>query len=126
MSLCAHVKGFLDNSRDASVEGIKRRLAEGLDGRRITWLAERLGENYKNLQRWITGDVAPPLDFIPRYCEATGVSIEWVMTGNGPRTQLPPGEAEVRLGQIEQILKMPRDAFRPMSRIEGDADANEG
>jgi hypothetical protein len=114
----AQVKGFVDRNWDSSVGAIKTRLFEGLDGRPMSWLADKTGDNPKNVQRWIKGEVDPPVDFVPRYCEATDLSIHWVMTGEGPRRSVPLTDVERWIGQ------MPPDLFRALPRPDGDDETS--
>jgi hypothetical protein len=114
MRLSAQVKGEVDSQSDLSVSGIKRRLLEGLDGRSLTWLAEKTGDPYKNVQRWVTGKIDPPVDFVARYCKVTDNSADWVMLDYGPRKAFPPGEAQETLAKI--LGQIPRHLLTYMAR----------
>ena len=58
-------------------------MVEALDGRPLTWLSEELGETYKNVQRWVSGDTAPPVEFVGRFAAGTGTDGHWLLTGDG-------------------------------------------
>ena len=83
---------------------LKDRLKDGLDGRPLTWLADKTGDSYKNVQRWVSGDTTPPPDFLVRYLEATGWSADWLMLGDGPRRKRKAPDAEARIEHALRVL----------------------
>lgn len=107
---CTNIKGIVEDIAGIEVEAIKARMKQGLDGRMLTWLAERTGDDYKNLQRWITGPSAPPIDFAARYAAATGVSLDWLLTGTGAMWKIEMTIAEAALQQMFAIADRAREA----------------
>lgn len=103
---------------DLSKEGVKARMKEALEGRELAWLADELPEAYKNVQRWVTGPTAPPYDFIPRFCNATGVSVEWLLTGTGMKHPPDPDEAQRAVQEIGSIIDRIRDQREASRRFE--------
>lgn len=110
MRLITHVKGFVEQVRDTTVEGIKKRLSDGLDGRPLTWLAERMDDDYKNLQRWVNGTVMPPVDFLVRYCLTMGYSADWLLLGKEPRIPVPVTDIQKAMDRI--VAAIPPELIR--------------
>lgn len=102
---CTEVKVFLEQFGEKSVAAIKERLRIGLEGRRLTWLAEATGDDYKNVHRWVSGPTEPPPDFIARYCAAVGVSADWVLLERGTMRAVDPLIAVSVLLQIQDLLE---------------------
>jgi hypothetical protein len=137
---CAQqIKGFVErfsskedspaDSTETPVRAIKRRMREALDGRPYTWLLEQPamrvlmegvaeGSFYENVLRYLkdSDTNAPPAQFIPPFCEATGYSVEWIMTEKGTRKPTPVDEAVRKLELIRDIL----DAHVPKPGTEAD------
>ncbi len=68
-----------------SDEALKRRLREGLEilGISMAAIARRTGVDYKNVQRWITGDTTIPAAFLASFAAAVPVDPRWLLTGEG-------------------------------------------
>lgn len=114
---CTRVKGFVEQIRGlVTKEAVKARMQRALDGRQLTWLAERVAEYYPNLtsesiyktvQRYVTGNVEPPIDFVAYFCEVLGVNEAWVLAGKGSMLATAEHEAEARLRIVQQALQRP-------------------
>lgn len=80
---------------------IKERMLDRL--RQIGWsqkkLADETGEPYRNVNRWLGGDVSMPAGFVGLYAKAVPVDARWLTTGEG---EAEPGT--------------PKDAKRSMNR----------
>jgi hypothetical protein len=65
-------------------EDIKRRMRDFLRGdpewtlRRV---ADESGEDYKSVQRWVTGGTTVPAHFLAAFSVVTGASERWLLTG---------------------------------------------
>lgn len=96
---------------DTSQAALKRRMNERLEQLRWTLaeLAQKTGENYRNVHRWLREEVKVPADFVSRFVEVVPVSAEWLLTGEGTLEPIPPSTAEMALEQIAQIV----DRLRP-------------
>lgn len=96
---------------DTSQAALKRRMNERLEQLRWTLvdLAEKTGENYRNVHRWLREDVKIPADFVSRFVEVVPVNAEWLLTGEGMLEPIPPSTAEMALEQIAQVV----DRLRP-------------
>lgn len=44
-------------------------------------------------------------DIMPRYCEVCGVSLNWVLTGEGSMLQPPQDDEALSFGQLRSIVK---------------------
>lgn len=82
------------------------RMREALDKRPATWLAEKTGDDADDVRRWLRGDNKPPVDFVARYCEATGVSGTWLLTEKGAMYAARPGENERLVQQMRELLEI--------------------
>jgi hypothetical protein len=137
MSSLLELNGDVTMGDDASVEGIKRRMREELVRAvpadriddRLKWLHEATQEPYKNVQRYLNGPNAPPLDFVVKYCDATGRTLDYIMAGRGPTIPTPPTDAErfaARVRElVEEIRPMPKEAFRAVPRPVDDNDVSD-
>lgn len=96
---------------DTSPAALKRRMNERLEQLRwtLTELAEKTGENYRNVHRWLREDVKVPADFVARFVEVVPVKADWLLTGEGTLEPIPPTNAEMALEQIAAVV----DRLRP-------------
>jgi transcriptional regulator with XRE-family HTH domain len=62
-------------------ERLFARLAEIVDGQKR--LAEALGISPKTISAWKTRATSPPSKYIPQIAEFIGVSVDWLVTGEG-------------------------------------------
>jgi hypothetical protein len=85
-------------------EGLTARLRQGLDGREIKWLAERVPWHYNQVQGWISGKVKPPAEFLAAYVRETGVSARWLLTGEGEMKRIDPSTLERKWAELRRIM----------------------
>ena len=76
--------------------------------------AERLGVAENSLSYYLTGQRRPPLEFFCTLSDQAGVSINWLLTGEGPRVLPAPGAflEESRLALEEEIAKQDNQSAR--------------
>jgi transcriptional regulator with XRE-family HTH domain len=70
-------------------------------------LAEKIGSTHSTLSLWQTGKTNienAKVGLLVKFCEATGVSLRWILTGEGPRTDTERGSS-TRLDEIATKLK---------------------
>lgn len=127
----AQVKGFMELSGDTTVGRIKRRMQEELVSaapvdqvdKRLTWLAEQTGDNYKNVQRWVNGNVEPPVDFVVRFCDVTNRRLDYILAGRLPKAIIPPSESERIVQRIYEAMQVPTELYKPLPRpVNGDKE----
>lgn len=64
--------------------GMRIAKAVALSGKNQAGFALVLEVHPSNLNRWISGEVAPSYDYLSRIGDISGVSLDWLLTGNGP------------------------------------------
>lgn len=76
--------------------------------RQLGWtvaeLSEATGHGYRNVCRWLRGDVRMPADFLTCFIDHVPVSADWLFTGDGPPDPVAPQDAERALNRIAHIL----------------------
>lgn len=105
----------MEQDREYGEAELKARLNDRLViyGLTLVWLAEKTGDPYKNVQRWIRGKEAVPGDFLGRYVKAVPVNPLWLLTGEGSPDPTTEDEAKVKLEVIRRVLALPTPAKEP-------------
>jgi transcriptional regulator with XRE-family HTH domain len=93
--------------------GMRIAKSVGLSGKNQASFAMLLGVHPSNLNRWISGEVAPSYEYISKIGFYSGVSLDWLMTGEEPmvKTKCPEKkmtqeeEGDEELKEIINILK---------------------
>ena len=92
--------------------------------RQLGWtvaeLSEATGHGYRNVCRWLRGDVRMPADFLTCFVGHVPVSVDWLVTGEGLPDPVAPLDAERALKQIADIIGsqwMPRSETVPVEWI---------
>jgi PAS domain S-box-containing protein len=67
-------------------------------------LAERTGESYRNVHRWMREDVKVPAHFLARFVEVVPVNATWLLSGSGSPHPVEQSAAESALERIAAIL----------------------
>lgn len=67
-------------------------------------LAERTGESYRNVHRWMREDVKVPAHFLARFVEVVPVNATWLLSGSGSPHPVEQSAAETALERIAAIL----------------------
>lgn len=77
--------------------------------RELDWtlveLSEVTGHSYRNVCRWLHGDVRIPADFLLCYAKHVPVNASWLLTGEGFPEAVVPDDAERVLDQIAHVLE---------------------
>lgn len=68
-------------------------------------VAEKTGDSYQRVQRWLGSDVKIPADFLARLVVAVPISSRWMLTGEGEPNRLEPGEAERFRSAVRNLLE---------------------
>ena len=107
--------------RPYSQDAVRARMIEALG--ELGWdrqeLAARMGENYKTLQRRLSGSSQSiPVDFVGRFCEVTGYRVAWVVTGEEPRREVGSSVASLAWRLHERIIDLSRDPSVPAQQME--------
>ena len=71
-----------------AVEGIHSRIAGLVAGMTFAELGALTECNAETARRYVNGRSVPSVDFVARLAEASGVSVSWLITGNGPRDEV--------------------------------------
>jgi len=50
-------------------------------------MAERLGVNHSNVSQWESDKHTPQFSAVVKFCEETGVSLDWLVLGRAPNNQ---------------------------------------
>ncbi len=66
-------------------------------------LSDRLGVSQSTVSGYLNGDTKVPVALVVEVAEITGVSIDWLLTGNGPG----PAIDRTKLSPTEQVLIKP-------------------
>lgn len=77
------------------------------DGTVLEILAEQIGTSHSTLSQWQTGKTNienAKAGLLARFCEATGVSLRWILTGQGARVDRERSSSE-RLDHIATKLR---------------------
>lgn len=94
--------------------GMRIAKAVGISKKNQAGFATLLGVHPSNLNRWISGEVAPSYEYISKIGYYSGVSLDWLLTGQEPvtkagtsetRTMVPDAESDVELREIVDILR---------------------
>ncbi|MGH7133358.1 MAG: hypothetical protein ACREJO_15605 [Phycisphaerales bacterium] len=68
--------------------GITGRLWRAIDGRyTFRGISDTTGFSHESVRRWFQGINTVAVVFVAPFCRATGVSIEWLVTGRGAMKQ---------------------------------------
>jgi transcriptional regulator with XRE-family HTH domain len=83
--------------------GFAERLSKVLeeDRRSVMAIAREVGCSEAALRQWAAGDAEPPVYQLARLCAVTGVSLDWLVNGEGPRK----AEEVVRESRTEYQLR---------------------
>ena len=87
-----------------------------LEGARLklTELAQLTGDEYKNVQRWMSGSTETiPADFVGRYIKAVPVSPLWILTGEGSAEPVITGTAEMLYDLAETVVAVRKAGLPP-------------
>lgn len=86
---------------------IRTRIREWLAKNEVSMveLAERTGDSYQRVQRWLGSDVKIPADFLARLVVAVPISSTFLLTGEGEPNRLEPGEAERFRAAVRDLLE---------------------
>jgi hypothetical protein len=75
--------------------GFAARLREVIDAYgSASGLAKAIERSEGAVRKWLRGESEPNVTDLRSVCEQTATSIEWLVTGNGPREPQPPGVRE--------------------------------
>lgn len=93
--------------------GMRIAKAVGLSQKNQVNFAALLGVHASNLNRWISGEVAPSYEYISKIGFHSGVSLDWLLTGEDPmvKTQrkesreMPDKDNDFELREIIDILE---------------------
>lgn len=101
----------------AVVESIGQRIEHALGrlGKKDVWLAAQLDVNQGTVRRWIRNDRAPRIDQAVPMADALGVSVRWLLTGEGDETptgDVAPGGAPERIESRDGPNTWPRERRR--------------
>lgn len=78
----------MSSARDLSSPADRVRWAVAQSGRRLEEIADTIGCTHSALSLWQTGGTAIEnikAGLLLRFCDYTGVSMRWILTGDGPR-----------------------------------------
>jgi transcriptional regulator with XRE-family HTH domain len=74
------------------IGGFATRLREVIDAHgSASGLAKAIDRSEGAVRKWLRGESEPNVTDLRCVCETTGISIEWLATGNGPRQAPPQG-----------------------------------
>jgi len=94
------------SEREGPGDPIKVRMNQRLT--QLHWslvdLADRTGESYRNVHRWMREDVKVPAHFLSRFVEVVPVNAAWLLSGDGTADPVDRGAAELALERIGSIL----------------------
>ena len=92
--------------RDAASDPLKVRMNQRLV--QLHWtlvdVADRTGESYRNVHRWMREDVKVPAHFLARFVEVVPVNASWLLSGAGSPHPVEQSSAEAALERIAAIL----------------------
>lgn len=95
-----------DAENDSWSDPLKVRMNQRLS--QLHWslvdLAERTGESYRNVHRWMREDVKVPAHFLARFVEVVPVNATWLLSGSGSPHPVEQSAAETALERIAAIL----------------------
>ncbi len=63
-------------------------------------VAERLGVNHSNVSQWESDKHTPQFSAVVKFCEETGVSLDWLVLGRAPNNQY-----DKRIHQLPEALR---------------------
>lgn len=75
--------------------GMRIARAVGLSEKNQVSFASLLGVHPSNLNRWISGEVAPSYEYISRIGLYSGVSLDWLLTGEEPMVKKKSKETKI-------------------------------
>lgn len=92
--------------------------------------ATKIGASVSGLRKWLAGDAEPGIGYLPRIAEVTGVSIEWLATGEGPMIRCekteppqhessPVGNAALLASHDEELMGRLVDGILAVYKEEG-------
>ena len=88
-------------------EAVWERIQEAFGRQKPPEIARRLGLEKQAVYKWRDGTV-PGLDTLIKICESTGVSLHWLLFGQGSKvisaSVLPEGEASIYFGEMEHQI----------------------
>jgi transcriptional regulator with XRE-family HTH domain len=80
-------------------------------------MAELLGEDFHNVNRWVRGKAQPPHDFLLKVADVYGYPLEWLYGRDAPQIarqdEAAPAWArrlEARLSRLERMAEMQKEA----------------
>src|SRR5258708_19474222 len=77
-----------------AASGFAARLREVIDAYgSASGLAKTIERSEGAVRKWLRGESEPNVTDLRSVCEQTGTSIEWLVSGNGRRGALPPGDS---------------------------------
>lgn len=93
--------------------GMRIAKAVGLSEKNQVSFATLMGVHPSNLNRWISGEVAPSYEYISKIGFYSGVSLDWLLTGEEPMIRvkskenktMPDKENDFELREIIDILE---------------------
>jgi len=92
--------------REAGTDPLKLRMNMRLG--QLHWtlveVADRTGESYRNVHRWMREDVKIPAHFIARFVEVVPVNATWLLSGTGSPHPVEQSSAEAALERIAAVL----------------------
>lgn len=68
---------------DPATIGGRMRILRSASGLTQDAAAEACGVSQASLSRWERGEAAPPVDFIAKLAEIGGISLDWLVRGEG-------------------------------------------
>jgi transcriptional regulator with XRE-family HTH domain len=80
--------------------GARMRSARREAGLTQQQVAERLGVNHSNVSQWESDKHTPQFSAVVKFCEETGVSLDWLVLGRAPNNQY-----DKRIHQLPEALR---------------------
>lgn len=114
--------------RDPTDTGARIEWAIAQSGRTLTEVADAVGVTHSALSQWKSGTTnlhSAKVGNVLRFCEATGVSMDWLLTGDGPRLSSRTPDSEPALViQARHIVHdmspaMAATAYRLLAALKG-------
>jgi transcriptional regulator with XRE-family HTH domain len=114
------VKGSVDQIVGTDAHALKKRLKKRLLDLdvKLKEVAERTGDDYKNVQRWVSGSTTMPADFLARVVAKVDVDPRWLLLGpeandqarptsiNEPRAAYDAGGAVAEVASVGDVERL--------------------
>lgn len=84
----------------------------------VTELADRLGVRVETLEGWEADQAEPRAAFLGRLSGMLGVTLVWLMTGEGEGPQDGEGLRQVLKGELRDLRRSLQDSAQRIDRLE--------